>query len=234
MKRSLLVSVLAVAALAPSNARADYDDWTAVEEFHPTPEHFGIELRVGSYTPLNLGASWNDVFGGDIGPLLALELHYFPVRVRYLGLIGGGAGIGWSQWSGVAMPTAAGTQGEANGFEIIPIYVNIVWRFDTLARELGIPIVITPKIGLDIVHWSTGTATRTEHSGWSIGPRFAGKVSLELDFLEPRAARRLDDEWGVNHSEVFFEPWYSMAGDLISGELPLSGWGWVAGLGLTF
>ena len=68
----------------------------------------------------------------------------------------------------------------------------------------------------------------------AVGPRFAGKVSLELDFLEPRAARQLDEEWGINHSEFFFEAYYSMAGDLMSGQLPVSGWGWAIGLGFTF
>jgi hypothetical protein len=39
----------------------------------------------------------------------------------------------------------------------------------------------------------------------------------------------------VNHSELFFELWYSMAGELSGGgQLPLGGWGWVIGLGITF
>src|SRR5690606_26505152 len=161
------------------------------------------------------------------------EVHYFPVRIPYLGLIGGGGGLGWSQWEGTA-PAAGGGQGENTSFEIVPIHVDLVWRFDTLAREVDVPIVITPKVGLDVVYWATGTGGVGEADGWSIGPRFAGKVSLELDFLEPRAARQLDEEWGVNHSELFFEAWYSMAGDLIDSQLPVSGWGWVAGLGFTF
>lgn len=239
MKRLALMGLVGAAlstsiAADPSAARADIDDWTEVEAFRPSPEHFGVELRIGSYTPLNLGSGWSDVFGTDLGPLLGFELHYFPVRIPFLGLIGGGAGIGWAEYSGTAR-TASGTgQGEANDFEIVPLTFALVWRFDTFARELRVPIVITPKVGLDVVYWATGTATTGEADGWSIGPRFAGKVSLELDFLEPRSARQLDEEWGVNHSEVFFEAWYSMAGDLAGSQLPISGWGWVLGLGLTF
>lgn len=231
----LLGAALATPSIAmPSVARADIDDWTEVEAFHPSPEHFGIELRIGSYTPLNLGAGWTDIFGSDLGPLIGLELHYYPVRIPYLGLIGGGGGLGWSQYAGTARPATGSGQGEVNTFEIVPMHISLVWRFDTLARELEIPIVITPKVGFEFVYWSTGTATTGEADGWSMGPRFAGKVSLELDFLEPRAARQLDEEWGVNHSEIFFEPWYSMAGDLFGSQLPVSGWGWVIGLGLTF
>lgn len=237
MKRLALMGLVGAAlstSMAPSEALADIDDWTEVEAFRPSPEHFGVELRIGSYTPLNLGSGWNDVFGTDLGPLLAFEIHYFPVRIPYLGLIGGGAGLSWAQYTGTARSPSGTGQGEDNNFEIVPLTFGLVWRFDTLARELRVPFVLTPKVGLDVVYWSTGTATRGEADGWSIGPRFAGKFSLELDFLEPRAARQLDEEWGVNHSELFFEAWYSMAGDLVGSQLPVSGWGWVVGLGLTF
>lgn len=233
MKRAVVAAVLAALAV-PGAARADIEDWTEVEAFRPSPEHFGLELRVGSYTPLDLGQSWEDTFGSDLGPLLAVELHYFPARIPYLGLIGGGAGVGWSQYTGIASLATGTGEGEENGFEIVPINVGLVWRFDTLAREIDLPIVLTPKVMLDMIYWATGTSTSGEADGWSVGPRFAGKVSLELDFLEPRAARQLDEEWGVNHSEIFFEAWYSMAGELVDRHLPLSGWGWVAGLGFTF
>ncbi len=234
MTRAALTGVLAVVALVPSVALADADEWTAVEEFHPSPEHFGLELRVGSYTPLNLGSDWTSVFGSDLGPLIGFELDYYPVRIPYLGLVGGGAGLSWSEWTGTAPAATPGEQGEVQAFMMLPMHVVLALRFDTLARELGFPLVITPKVGIDIVYWTNSTATENVASGWSVGPRFAGKVSLELDFLEPRAARQLDEEWGVNHSEIFFEPWYSMAGDLISSQAPLSGWGWVVGLGFTF
>lgn len=241
MKRSLARAALALwlapaLLLAPDVARADVGDWTEVDLFRPSPENFGLELRVGSYNPINLGDGWSSTFGSDLGPYLGGELHYFPVRFPYIGMIGGGVGIGWAQYSGTALAADpdSGAQGEANSFEIIPMNANFVWRFDTLARELDVPLVLTPKVGLDVVYWTTGVAGRTEADGWRIGPRFAGKVSLELDFLEPRAARQLDEQWGVNHSEIYFEMWYSMAGDLTSSQLPISGWGWAAGLGFTF
>jgi hypothetical protein len=229
----LRAALLALVVLGTSPARAQdmaLESWTEVDAFVPSPEHFGFELRIGSYTPLGLGDSFSDFFGGDLGPMLALELHYFPVRIQWLGMIGGGVGIGWCQWEGTANEVGA-TAGESNTFEVIPINLMLVWRWDTLAREIDLPIVITPKIGLDVVYYSTGTGGVTDDSGWSLGPRFAGKVSLELDFLEPRAARQLDEEWGVNHSELFFEAYYSMT-DFVG--LPVSGWGWTLGLGLTF
>jgi hypothetical protein len=238
MKRSAIASVFALAILAPSAASADLDDWTEIPAFHPSPEYFGFELRIGGYYPEGLGDTFSsaDYFGGDLGPMLGLEFHYFPFRIPIFGLIGIGLGLGWCQWDATAPAISGGTgdQGERTVFETIPMSANIVWRIDTFARELGIPIVLTPKVGLDVAHWLASTGSTTDAEGWSIGPRFAGKVSLELDFLEPRAARQLDEEWGVNHSEIFFELYYSMAGQLISSQLDMSGWGWSAGLALTF
>ena len=229
------------ALLAPTGTvHADPEDWTAPPTYSASPEHFGLELRLGVYHPEGLGPAFSspEYFGGDFGPMLSFELHYFPWRIPYIGLVGAGGGLGWSQWdtpSPGSTPTGGETQEtDRNVFEIITVRPFLLLRFDTLARELNFPIVITPKIGLDVAHWLTSAGGSSEADGWSIGPRFAGKVSLELDFLEPRAARQLDEEWGINHSEIFFELYYSMAGELVGGQLPMSGWGWAAGLGFTF
>lgn len=233
MKRSLLAMALVLGFAAP--ASADVDDWSDVPEFTGSPEHFGIELRVGMYRPEGLGDRFfsGDYFGGDIGPHLSMQIHYFPGRIEYLGLFGFGLSMGWSQWD---TESPGGSEGDRNVFEILALQPMVLWRFDTLARELNVPIVLTPKLGWDFARWLTdpGSGSNPSPEGWSLGPRFSGKVSLELDFLEPRAARQLDEEWGINHSEVFVEFYYSLAGDLISGELPISGWGWAAGLGFTF
>ena len=231
--RAALAALLVLATASP--AAADIDDWTAVPEFTESPENFGLELRVGIFTPLNLGDAFSSgaYFGNDVGPHLSAQVHYFPFRIPYLGLIGVGIGLGWSQWD---TETPGGVAAERNVFEILELQAMLAWRIDTLARELNVPLVLTPKLGFEFNRWLTspGDATNPEPSGWSIGPRFAGKISLELDFLEPRAARQLDEEWGINHSEVFFELYYSMAGDLLDDQLPISGWGWAAGIGFTF
>ena len=226
-------ALLAGGLAAPNFASADLDDWSDVYDYSGSPEHFGLELRVGIYTPLALGAQFTSgsYFGGDVGPAIDMELHYFPVRIPYLGLIGGGIGFGWSQWD--TPSPGGGMDSERNYFEILMPRAMLVWRIDSLARELDVPLVLTPKLGLDIMRWETGTS-RVEAEGWSVGPRFAAKLSLELDFLEPRAARQLDEEWGINHSELFFEMYYTLPGDSAGGMLPLTAWGWAAGLGLTF
>jgi hypothetical protein len=217
-----------------ASAQAALEDWTAVPTYESSPELFGLELRVGIFYPEGLGDDFTspDYFGADVGPMLSAELHYFPFRLPYLGLVGAGAGLGWSQWD---TENPGGEQGDRNTFEMITMRPFLLWRIDSLARELNVPIILTPKVGMDVVYWQTSPGIgATDADGWSVGPRLAGKVSLELDFLEPRAARQLDEEWGINHSEVFFELYGSWAGELGGSMLPVSGWGWAAGLGFTF
>ncbi|MBX3273260.1 MAG: hypothetical protein KF729_23560 [Sandaracinaceae bacterium] len=230
-------ALVAGAALGAAPASADIDDWTEVPEFHPSPENFGIELRIGMYRPEGLGDEFfsGNYFGGDVGPHLSLQFHYYPFQVPYLGLFGIGASLGWSQWD-TLRPGGGAVDTERNVFELLVLQPMVLWRFDTLAREVGIPIVLTPKIGWDFARWLTspGTPANPSPAGLSMGFRFSGKVSLELDFIEPRAARQLDEAWGINHSELFVEFYYSMAGEILAGELPVSGWGWAAGLGFTF
>lgn len=228
-----VVALATAASLTPSLAHADIDDWTAVPEYTSSPEHFGLEIGVGIFTPLGLGDAFSGgaYFGSDVGPELTASVHYFPWRIEYLGLIGAGLRFGWSQWD-TETPNNMMTQ--RNWFEVFTPGLHLVWRIDSLDYYLDIPVVLTPKIGFDFFVWQTGVGSRTEAAGFAIGPRFAGRVSLVLDFLEPRAARQLDDEWGINHSEIFFEAYYSMAGELSDNQLPLSGWGWTAGLGFTF
>lgn len=236
MLRMLAISFGLVVASA-STAAADVDDWTDVPEYTGSPEFFGLELRVGTFQPTGLGDlfSSGNYFGGDVGPHLSAQIHYFPFRVPVLGLFGFGVGMGWSQWD-TNRPGGGTTDTERNVFEILVFQPMALWRFDGLAREVDIPLVITPKIGWEFARWLTspGSDTNTSPNGWSLGFRFAGKLSLELDFLEPRAARQLDEEWGINHSELFAEFYYSTAGDILGGQLPISGWGWAAGLGFTF
>ena len=68
MKRAIFTVALVLGVAAP--AAADIDDWTDVPQFSGSPEHFGLELRVGMHVPEGLGDSFfssayfgNDVFG---------------------------------------------------------------------------------------------------------------------------------------------------------------------------
>ena len=113
-------------------------------------------------------------------------------------------------------------------FRIFPLQALLVLRVDVLARELNIPLVFAGKLGLDMVFSSIENGSTTEAEGRSFGFHWGAQVALELDFINPRRARNLDDEWGINHSYLLFELFGSTA------DFGGSSLAWTGGLGLTF
>lgn len=242
MKRVLAI---AIAIALPSAAKAQQtmsesdstalvgSDFAVDPIFVPSVEQFTAELRVGSYRP-DLGEAFQSSFGGDLGPQLGAELDVHIVRIPFVGPLAGGVSFSWVEWNG-NVRSSSGMNLGGTGMSLINFNALLVLRADALARYLEVPLVLSGKLGPDIGFWATGTEGITQADGWSVGLRWAAQIALELDFLEPRAARRLDDEWGINHSEIFFELFGSTMGQWSSDMLPVgTGLAWAAGLGFTF
>lgn len=246
---SLIVSTAIVAAglslASPSVSAQDVareegaivgSDYAVDPMFEPSPEQFTAELRIGGYRP-ELGTAFQSSFGGDIGPMLGAELDVHIWRIPFVGPLAVGASFGWAEWSGAARvvtgtPTANVGQ---TGLSLVNFNLLLVLRIDVLARQLDFPLILSGKVGPDVGYWQTGTSSGSDADGWSVGLRWAAQAALELDFLEPRAARRLDDEWGINHSAVFFELYGSTMGQWSGDMLPVgTNLAWTAGLQFTF
>lgn len=142
----------------------------------------------------------------DLGPMLGAELHYHIWRIPYVGPIGIGLGLGVASYSGTLLVS-------------VPILASL--RVDVLARMLDIPLVVVGKFGYDSVIYAGQYAPAL---------RWGAQLALELDIFEPRAARALDEEWGINHSFIFFE----LYGNVSLGSVDVSAIAWAAGLGVTF
>ncbi|MEY4577076.1 MAG: hypothetical protein RL701_1779, partial [Pseudomonadota bacterium] len=59
----------------------------------------------------------------------------------------------------------------------------------------------------------------------------SGQLALDLDTFEPGGARALDEEWGINHSYVFFEVQHFFPS---AKSLEIGGTSWLLGLGFVF
>lgn len=188
-------------------------------------------LAVGPYQPKTVGEADPplEAVGGDNGPLLTTELEVYIWRIPYIGPIAAGLQAGWAKYEGETV-TADGTNtGEKTKVVIFPITPMAVLRIDLLAREWDIPILFAGKIGLQMVPWKAKKGGVTEGSDVAFGLRWGAEVALELDFLEPRAARRLDEEWGINHSFLFAE----LFGSTASGGFG-DAFAWSLGLGFVY
>ena len=231
MTRRLLGPALALGLLAQhGSARAQLDD-DLVPPSHSwiSPERFVLELRGGPYSP-DMSA-FDAFYGGDHGPLLALELDVIGLRLDDLLYLAGGGGIGTASFSGHTLDASGDRTSEETSFSLLPLQLLAVVRVDALARKLGVPFIFSAKLGYQWAHWDTDSGGSSDAAGWSVGLSWAAQVALDLDFFEPSAARRMDEEWGINHSFLFFE---LFGFESSSGSLPIGGTTWALGLGFTF
>lgn len=230
-------------------ARAQYSD-EHPEVFH-SPENWSFEIRIGTYHPspgptiaTSTGQQnlFDTIYSGDHGPLLALELQGLFYRIRHVGMIGAGLRAGWARYTGMSCPIdptdptgmtvdCTMPSGDKAKFRIFPLTPVMSLRIDVLARETPVPLVITPKLGLDMLFYTAKNAGQSTGSGVSIGLNWGIQVALELDFLSPRRANALDEDWGINHTYLFGEIYGSTAGGKVPLRDPLT---WCAGLGMTF
>jgi hypothetical protein len=235
MTRALLLSALCAAvASSASRASAQMDDDLIPEarEF-ASPEGFGVEFRIGPYQPDMEGNDAADTFfADDSGPLLALELDVIAYRIPDVLYLLGAGGIGWMNFDGKTVDDGGQPTSEETSIEIVPLNLLGVVRVDVLPRKLSVPIILTGKLGYQWASWSTQSGGVDEEDGWSVGLLWAVQLGLDLDTFEKAAARNMDEEWGLNHSFLFFE----LFGFIPSEESLEIGddMAWTAGLGFMF
>jgi hypothetical protein len=232
MARTLILGITIAIAASTTASAQDFDEGISGEEIViESPELFSLELRGGVYIPDDGTGAFDVVFDSDLGPMLALELDVIVFRVEDVGWIGVGIGIGWANFKGFTLDDAGMPTQEEASLTLIPFPGLAVIRIDALARLLDIPLVFTGKLGADFVLWMGEGGEAGDVSNVSYGLRWAAQVALELDWFERRAARSLDDEWGINHSYLFFE----LYGSTASGPMDVgTAFAWSTGLALTF
>ncbi len=243
MTRLCIALLVASSLFFVDRAEAQYfDDTNAglVEDIE-SEETWALELKGGPYQPAV--AEFDTFFADDQGPLLSFELDFLPFEIHDWFDAGVGWGFGWSQYVGAAMlpggsaPMPSGDDedqaSEETSLTLYPMPVVAVLRIDALARQLDIPILVTGKIGANFVIWNSGTGARSDATDISIGLHWAVEVALELDIFNKRAARSLDEVWGINHTFLFFELFGTTADTTLPAG-PRDGVAWAIGLGLLF
>jgi len=230
IRRAALLSMIVAVGLSSSASAQYFDDTSAglVDDFE-SPETWAFELRGGPYQP-DAGAAFDQFFSDDQGPLLALEIDFLFLELHDWFDVGIGYGFGWTQYVGFANDEAGNRTEEETTLTLYPMPVMAVLRVDALARKLHVPILVTGKLGADFVIWNTGTGGVSEATNMSIGLRWGVQFAFELDIFNRRAARSLDENWGINHSFIFFELFGSTASSTLDAG-PKDGVAWAAGLG---
>jgi hypothetical protein len=258
-----LALALFAPALLAGPARAEtiyYDDMEEVQDQAPevwrgSPREFAIEARFGLYTP-NVDSEFSGsgtkpqafIFGSSHRPMWQLEFDWELLQV--FGTFAVGGVIGYYKENGRAcmladLDNAKGTctrSGDNTSLRLIPIAALAIYRFDVLAEHWKIPLVPYGKLGLNYTLWSvtegngyTPSAGGGRGAGGTLGWQAAVGISLQLDFIDPSAARGFDTEAGVNHTYAFFELDHIDSSGLGSkGKLHVGDDTWFAGLMFEF
>ena len=247
----LVVVVVAAVWSAPNGASAQASlTYEANEE---SPQRFAFEIRFGPYLPdvdESIGAGTTScgsgpyaaTFNNDSGLMTEIEFDWQALNI-FIGTLAIGGSLGVFHVTNTAFEEGSCTRSDdETGLWVLPITLMAVLRFDIFSTRWNVPLVPYFKAGISYGIWiatdANGIATADDGSrgyGGSFGMRLAGGLMLGLDWIEPRAQRTFDNEFGVNHSYLFFE-WYWSWLDGFGSEnrMNVGDSTWVAGLALEF
>lgn len=186
---------------------------------------FAVELRFGLFLP-NVDSEISKsnrqpnqlMFGSTRRPMWQIEFDWEVLQT--FGTLSLGASVGYWKENGhaclLADLQASGTCKASNdntSLRLIPLAALVIYRMDEAAQRWKIPLVPYGKLGLNYTIWTVtnGDGNVPNYPGGGHGQggtpgwQAAVGLSLQLDFIDPGAAREFDSESGVNHTYAFFE-----------------------------
>jgi hypothetical protein len=243
---ALILSAAADAARAayPDEERSSSRLGLAMTRDEPitreSPRAWNFELRLGPYYP-DIDAEFADrgqsarpfakVFGTHKNLMFGFELD------RHISHWGGtwAIGVGAAYYSASAAALSAdqtSRTGDQTSLRLVPLSLLAVYRADVLRTRYGWPLIPYAKLGLGCGLWWMGdTSQSSATSGGTVGWNAAAGVSLDLSFLDPEAARAMDQEAAVNQFAIFFEVLRSaLDGFGSSSALRVGDATWIGGL----
>ncbi len=253
----LLLPLLVSTQTQAQTITHDFDDMGDMEQLTPqsfrSPRYGAFELRFGPYSPDidselsgTTGATpYKTVMGGN-SLMSQFELDW--EILHSIGTLGVGVQAGYTSKTAKAFVADANgaSTGERSGddttLRLMPVAALLIYRMDLAAEYWGIPLVPYAKVGLNYTFWSISDGNgNTPHymngkgKGGTLGWQAAVGLALQLDFLDPGAARGFDTDLGVNHTYLFFE-WDRVVANGLGQEnkLHVGDNTWVAGLMFEF
>ena len=199
-----------------------------------TPEGYLLSFGVGAYRPDPGSESFNLVYSGN-GPILLGEFDIFLYRIPFVGPIGLALQGGWSNYKGQAClasspPGTCSPSSDSTKLTLFPLNVGAVLRVDALARKTPVPLVFMGRVAFNSVFFNERVGSR-KTNGRSHGFGWGAQIALELNFVNPRRANALDEDWGINSSFFFFE----LAGSDANSRAPVGDkLYFMGGVGITF
>ena len=238
---------------------------------YESPQRFALEVKFGPYLP-DIDRKYG---GAGLGPYASIygetddrgiatskpkNGFYGAIAFEYqfVNLAGPiGLGFQWSMMRDKAQallaeqppaPTSVRSGADSTRFAVMPLALQVVYRFELLADRFRVPLVPYAKAGVNYSFWwskngSNDISTIKDENGkvtdkarggaWGFQTNIGGM--LRLDFLERGTARTLDRVTGINHTYLFAEWQLSRVNNFgRKNSINLGDSTWLVGLALEF
>ncbi len=190
-------------------------------------ERFSVSVRGGPYRPAARG--FDDFFSRS-ELLWGVDFDLFLLRWKGYARLGLGMGAGWSKFKGDTFDGSGQKTDENSVMQSFPLTGHVTLLITALPTYLRIPLVVSVRGGVLGNRWRLKTGEDTSATGLQGGIAWAGRVGLDLNSLDPAAARRLREDWKIQRTYLFGE----IMGLQGNSSPDLSDTTWQAGIAFTF
>lgn len=204
--------------------------WLAGPALAESPRDMALEIKFAPFRPAidsefgGRATPYKDIMGGGHYLLTQIEYDYeFFTRV---GVAAVGFSFGYARDKGAARLADGSSSNDPTAFNLIPLSISGVYRFDYLAQKYRIPFVPHIKAGFDYYIWwitnAVGKVAKYKDGSVGQGGTFGGHVTFglafHLDFLSPEMAQTFDTDVGVNNTYLFMEYMLAWVNDFGSSK----------------
>ncbi len=238
-QRRLILPFLLILVLYPSFADAESE------------RTLGFSLTFGNYRPSEIDKEegltqkpYKEIFNDKSELMFKTGLDYDIFQS--LGTLSIGGTTGFWQVVGKGIYNYSGVSTEKSSdttvFNILPVELNMIYKFDYYANHTNFPLVPYIKGGFDYyIFWITdshGDVSRYQASenktfegyGGKTGYHYSGGMMFLLDWIDRETAADFDMDFGVNNSYLFIEIFQSIINGFGSNGFDLSNSGLFFGL----
>ncbi len=184
-----------------------------------------VELGGGPYIPdvdAEFGGGegpYRRIFGGAPGPMFRIHVGKTIFQSRTVGALEVGFKTGFWSKSGRALnSTTHQPSGDRARFVIVPTSLTLTYRADFVYEQFRVPLIPYGRFTAERYNWWTSKEDRWTERGATNGWSGTVGVGLVIDWMDPDAARDLENEVGIAHTILYFDVTKSKVDDFGSDE----------------
>lgn len=161
---------------------------------------------------------YRDIFGGKPSPMFRLHVSKTVLQSPSLGALDVGFKTGFWSKGGRALDPGGVPTGDRARFTIVPTSVTLTYRADFVYERFRVPLIPYGRVTAERYNWWTSKEDEWTEKGATNGWSATAGLGLVIDWMDPDAARDLENEAGIAHTIVYFDVTKSKVNDFGSDE----------------